>query len=227
MHKERGSHKTRDIYLHTIRMASCVPHNQQLLIFEGLYPREGENRSFSSLDGWVFDSLIITKRTSLSERGYPTENTMAKRQKDRQYNGQKTEGQTTQWPKDRRTCRSVFWPLYCLVLLSFGHCIVCPFSFDHCIVCPSFFWPLYCLSFCLLAIVWIGRIKSKDDNNVYKTISCRKDEKLTSIFQDSEELSAQTRCIVLNTSHPTLVYGIDDCYTKHPYICLKIVKGID
>jgi hypothetical protein len=28
---------------------------------------------------------------------------MAKRQKDRQHNGQKTEGQTTQWPKDRRT----------------------------------------------------------------------------------------------------------------------------
>jgi hypothetical protein len=26
---------------------------------------------------------------------------MAKRQKDRQYNGQKTEGQTIQWPKDR------------------------------------------------------------------------------------------------------------------------------
>ena len=32
-----------------------------------------------------------------------TSNTMAKRQKDRQYNGQKTEGQTIQWPKDRRT----------------------------------------------------------------------------------------------------------------------------
>jgi hypothetical protein len=28
---------------------------------------------------------------------------MVKRQKDRQHNGQKTEGQTTQWPKDRRT----------------------------------------------------------------------------------------------------------------------------
>jgi hypothetical protein len=28
---------------------------------------------------------------------------MDKRQKDRQHNGQKTEGQTTQWPKDRRT----------------------------------------------------------------------------------------------------------------------------
>jgi hypothetical protein len=28
---------------------------------------------------------------------------MAKRQKDRQYNGKKTEGQTIQWQKDRRT----------------------------------------------------------------------------------------------------------------------------
>jgi hypothetical protein len=26
---------------------------------------------------------------------------MAKRQKDRQYNGQKTEGQTIQWPKEK------------------------------------------------------------------------------------------------------------------------------
>jgi hypothetical protein len=29
--------------------------------------------------------------------------TMAKRQKYRKHNGQKTEEQTTQWPKDRRT----------------------------------------------------------------------------------------------------------------------------
>jgi hypothetical protein len=28
---------------------------------------------------------------------------MAKRQKNRQHKGQKTEEQTTQWPKDRRT----------------------------------------------------------------------------------------------------------------------------
>jgi hypothetical protein len=28
---------------------------------------------------------------------------MTKRQKDKQHNDQKTEGQTTQWPKDRRT----------------------------------------------------------------------------------------------------------------------------
>jgi hypothetical protein len=32
---------------------------------------------------------------------------MAKRQKNRQHNGQKTEGQTTQWPKDRRTDNTV------------------------------------------------------------------------------------------------------------------------
>jgi hypothetical protein len=32
-----------------------------------------------------------------------TDNTMPKRQKDRQHNAQKTEGQTTQCPKDRRT----------------------------------------------------------------------------------------------------------------------------
>ena len=32
-----------------------------------------------------------------------TDNTMAKRQKNRQHNGQQTEEQTTQWPKDRRT----------------------------------------------------------------------------------------------------------------------------
>ena len=32
-----------------------------------------------------------------------TNNTMAKRQKNKQHDGQKTEEQTTQWPKDRRT----------------------------------------------------------------------------------------------------------------------------
>jgi hypothetical protein len=32
-----------------------------------------------------------------------TDKTMAKRQKNRQDNGQKTEEQTRQWPKDRRT----------------------------------------------------------------------------------------------------------------------------
>jgi hypothetical protein len=32
---------------------------------------------------------------------------MAKRQKDSQYNGQKTEGQPIQWPKDRRTANTM------------------------------------------------------------------------------------------------------------------------
>ena len=30
-----------------------------------------------------------------------TDNTMAKREKDRQYNGQKTDGQTIQWPNEK------------------------------------------------------------------------------------------------------------------------------
>jgi hypothetical protein len=68
---------------------------------------------------------------------------VAKRQKNRQYSGQKTEGQTIQWPKDRRTDNTILLATVLSVLLSFGHCIVC----------PSVFWPLYCLSFCLLAIV--------------------------------------------------------------------------
>ena len=47
-------------------------------------------------------SLKIPKRQSEASNGR-TDNTLAKRQKDRQYIGQKTEGQTIHWPKDRRT----------------------------------------------------------------------------------------------------------------------------
>ena len=77
-----------------------------------------------------------------------------------------------------------FWSLcylsFCLlvivlsVLLSFGHCAICPsvfwslcylsfcllvivlsvlLSFGHCAICPSVFWSLCYLSFCLLVIV--------------------------------------------------------------------------
>jgi hypothetical protein len=46
---------------------------------------------------YVYTKGVIRIRKSKKD------NTMAKRQKDRQHNGQKTEGQTTQWPKDRRT----------------------------------------------------------------------------------------------------------------------------
>jgi hypothetical protein len=85
-----------------------------------------------------------------------TDHTMAKRQKDRPYNGQKTEGQTIQWPKDKRTDHTMAKrqkdrPFVWSVLLSFGHCMVC----------PSVFWPLYCLSFCLLAIVLSVLLKLK------------------------------------------------------------------
>ena len=47
--------------------------------------------------------MKIPKRKSESVNRGRTDNTMDKRQKDRQHNGQKTEGQTTQWAKDRRT----------------------------------------------------------------------------------------------------------------------------
>jgi heme/copper-type cytochrome/quinol oxidase subunit 4 len=78
---------------------------------------------------------------------------MAKR-KNRQYNGQK-EGQTIQWPKertdnsmakrkDRQYNGQMNWSLYCLSFLL--AIVLSVLSFGHCIVCP-FFWPLYCLSF--------------------------------------------------------------------------------
>ena len=46
---------------------------------------------------YVYTKGVIRIRKSKKDK------TMAKRQNDRQHNGQKTEGQTTQWPKDRRT----------------------------------------------------------------------------------------------------------------------------
>jgi hypothetical protein len=69
-----------------------------------------------------------------------TDNTMGKRQKNRQHNGQKTEEQTTQWAKDRRTDNTMgkrqknrqhnglffcLLPIVLSVLLSFDHCVVC------------------------------------------------------------------------------------------------------
>jgi hypothetical protein len=82
---------------------------------------------------------------------------MVKRQKDIQYNGQKTEGHTIQWSKDRRIYNTMVkrqkdiqyngqkteghtiqWSkdrrtyntiIVLYVLLSFDHCIVCPSVF--------------------------------------------------------------------------------------------------
>jgi hypothetical protein len=68
------------------------------------------------------------------------------------------ERQTMQWPKDRRTDntmtkrKKVFWSLYCLSFFLLVIVLSVLLSFGHCIVCPSFFWSLYCLSICLLVI---------------------------------------------------------------------------
>jgi hypothetical protein len=90
-----------------------------------------------------------------------------------------TEGQATQWPKekDRRTsntmdkrkgqtlCCLSFCPfrlaivLFVLLSFSFDHCVACPsvIFFGYSVACPSvlFFWALCCLFFCpfLLVIV--------------------------------------------------------------------------
>ena len=56
-------------------------------------------------------SLKISKGYSETEDRRRTDNTMAKRQKDRQHNGQKTEGQTTQWPKEKgEEGQTTQWP---------------------------------------------------------------------------------------------------------------------
>ena len=54
------------------------------------------------------------------------------------------------------------------VLLSFGHCVVCPsvlLSFGHCAVCPSVFWPLCCLSFFDLWILITRLVSSNSSCN--------------------------------------------------------------
>jgi hypothetical protein len=88
---------------------------------------------------------------------------MSKRQKDRQYNVQKTEGHTTMSLSfclldivlfvllsfgHCIVCPSVFWPLYCLSFCLFDIVLSVLLSFGHCIICLSVFWPLYYLSFC-------------------------------------------------------------------------------
>ncbi|CAC5401982.1 unnamed protein product [Mytilus coruscus] len=72
-------------------------------------------------------------------------------------------------------------------------------------------------------LVWIGRIKARDDK-VYKADSCKEDYTLTSIINNIAGIDGQTKCVVLNTSSPTYssgVYGIEDCHNKHPYLCYE------
>jgi fatty acid desaturase len=122
-----------------------------------------------------------------------TDNTMIKRQtyqEDRKYNDQKTNitgGQTIQWPKDknnRRTdntmskrqtyqeyflsscyvCLLVIVLSVLLIVLSFGHCIVCP---------PVIFvfWSLYCLSSCYVCLLVIVLWRTRKYNDQKTKIS--------------------------------------------------------
>ena len=57
-------------------------------------------------------------------------------------------------------CRSLFfllsfffWPLCYLSFCLLAIVLSVLLSFGHCVICPSVFWPLCYLSFCLLAIV--------------------------------------------------------------------------
>jgi mannitol-specific phosphotransferase system IIBC component len=75
---------------------------------------------FFCLLAFVLSVLLLQTKQWPKDRR--TDKAMAKRQKNRQSNGQKTEEQTKQWPKDRRT------DIALSVLLSFGHCFVCSSS---------------------------------------------------------------------------------------------------
>jgi hypothetical protein len=91
---------------------------------------------FWSLCCLSFCLFVILLFILLSRR---LDNTMTKRQKDRQHKDQKTEGYITQWPTDRRInnrmtnrqkdrqhndCLSFCHLVIVLSILSFGHCVV-------------------------------------------------------------------------------------------------------
>jgi hypothetical protein len=71
---------------------------------------------------------------------------MAKRKKDRQYNGQEKKGQIIQWPREKRTDNTMgkrifSWPLYYLSFSLLAIVLSVLFSLGHCIICPFFSWP--------------------------------------------------------------------------------------
>jgi hypothetical protein len=65
---------------------------------------------------------------------------MAKRKKDKQHNGQKKEGQTTQWPKEKGQKDNNDLPTITHKAKdqTTRNCLsFCPFDIGHCIACPS------------------------------------------------------------------------------------------
>jgi hypothetical protein len=97
--------------------------------------------------------------------------------KDRQYNGQK-KGQTIQWPKERTDNTMAkkkdrqYNGVYCLSFLL--AIVLSVLSFGHCIVCP-FFWPLYCLSFLLASVLSKGQTMQWPKERTENTLTKRKD----------------------------------------------------
>jgi hypothetical protein len=92
-----------------------------------------------------------------------TDNTMTKRNMDRQYNDQKKHGQTIQRPKETWTGNTTTkrnmdrqykdqkkhgLSMFLLVVVLSVHV-----SFGRCIACPCFLWSLYCLSMLPLVVV--------------------------------------------------------------------------
>jgi hypothetical protein len=75
-----------------------------------------------------------------------TDNTTAKKNMDRQYNGS----------------------LYCLSMFLLVIVLPVHVSFGRCIVCPCFFWSLYCLSMFLLVVVLQRPKETWTDNTTTK-----------------------------------------------------------
>jgi hypothetical protein len=61
----------------------------------------GYKKSLNIPKGQSESVYVEEKQTTQWPKDRKTDNTMAKRQKNRQHNGQKTEEQTTQWPKEK------------------------------------------------------------------------------------------------------------------------------
>jgi hypothetical protein len=62
-------------------------------------------------------------------------------------------------------CPSVFWSLCCLFFCLLVIVLSVPLSFDHCVVCSSVFWPLCCLFFFDLQILITPLVSSNSFYN--------------------------------------------------------------
>jgi hypothetical protein len=108
-------------------------------------------RGYVRVARWFVCSPLLTWEEFDDTKGVIN---IRKSQKNRQHNGQKTEDQTTQWSKDRRSDNTMVKRQK--IRQHNGQKTedqTTLLSFDHCVVWSSVFWPLCCLIFCLLTIV--------------------------------------------------------------------------